>query len=646
MPIVAADWTVTRSNGNVRYVGDDHGGASPSYATVIELHRWLQGLADDASSSGDDELDITDENPSNRSTDNIITMLGNYNIDATAAEHLYDGSIIQSSGATIYDGIVNFGNADVQIQIIQDGAVLTDDWWNEGGAGLNADATAGISHRFMILVRDNDVDIDGRKLIGTTRTFGNTYGEFVINSTARGNNVLALTDTTDLNNQTAVGTVGGWGITNQTEGYVGLDVKNDSTNEFYYSEWDRDTQTINDLYEFAKREVRDGSAETLYGLNGENFRGITHQFDYDAEASGGLAEGEEAVWGTTFNYDNEASGPFTVGEYLSFSVSGARAKLLQLTDNGATGSMIVDEVSGTIADGNQITGLTSGATADVDGATTDGGVAGGRAQVLAIDDNGATGTIWWQLLSGSTPADNQTVYRLADTADTVDVDGSFTSRSISTPFIGASTGSALIGAYGVGVEPTDLSAADSVIDLGDTTVTPPNFVTLTMAGLVSGEDRVLVYPWDGSTLDAEGNPAIERDQFGLNTTLNGAAETSVVIDVTIPTDTPSAATVFVELDNGDYLDVGFTATSGSTFTIPSTDFSVNNATAGNNVWIGYIHELASGTTASYTAVYGGSDRDLGGLVRDGDSTPIKEFITPMVFGNANSTTTAIRTSDE
>jgi hypothetical protein len=141
MAFVDADWSITRSNGNIRYIGDDHGGASPSYATVIEFHRALQDFADDASSVGDDELAITDENPSDRSTDNIITLLGNYNIDATAAEHLYDGSIIQNGGDEIYDGFVNFGNA-TQIQIHQNGAVLADDWWNSNG-GLNSDSAAG-----------------------------------------------------------------------------------------------------------------------------------------------------------------------------------------------------------------------------------------------------------------------------------------------------------------------------------------------------------------------------------------------------------------------------------------------------------------------------------------------------------------------
>ena len=60
MALEATHWSITRSNGNIRYIGDDHGGANPSYATVIEFHRWLGDLADEASSSGDDELDITD----------------------------------------------------------------------------------------------------------------------------------------------------------------------------------------------------------------------------------------------------------------------------------------------------------------------------------------------------------------------------------------------------------------------------------------------------------------------------------------------------------------------------------------------------------------------------------------------------------
>ena len=72
MALTAGDWTITRADGNIRYTGADHNGAA-TYATVIEFHRWLQGLADDAVAvpASNDELDITNTDPSRRSTDNI-----------------------------------------------------------------------------------------------------------------------------------------------------------------------------------------------------------------------------------------------------------------------------------------------------------------------------------------------------------------------------------------------------------------------------------------------------------------------------------------------------------------------------------------------------------------------------------------------
>jgi hypothetical protein len=65
--IVAADWTVDRATGDVRYVGADHAGAA-TYSTVINFHRWLQALADDAVAvpASGDELDITNTDPSRR----------------------------------------------------------------------------------------------------------------------------------------------------------------------------------------------------------------------------------------------------------------------------------------------------------------------------------------------------------------------------------------------------------------------------------------------------------------------------------------------------------------------------------------------------------------------------------------------------
>ena len=576
MALDATDWTVTRSSGNIRYTGDDHGGSAPTYATVIEFHRWLQGLADDAVATGNDELDITNTLPSQRSTDNIITLINGYNIDDAASEHLYDGSIIQNSGDDIYDGIVNFGNADVQIQIIQNGAILSDDWWNYGGAGLNADATSGISHRFMIQTRSGGTDIDSRKIIGTCRRFNYTYSEFTINATSRGNNVLALTDSADLNNQTVSGTVAGWsaGFSN-TEGYNGIDVNNDTTNEYYYSKWDINTGTydINDFYEYMKYLSREGSSSSLYGLSGELFRGITHEVAYSS-----------------------LTGTFDDGYAVSWS-----------------------------------------------------GASAGTGQILA--DNGSN-KMWIQILTGAAPVSSAALSQTSPDAASATA-GTVTERTISKPFCGQSTGSAIIGAYGLGIVAADVSSSDSLTDLANTVNNPPNFVTNTVSGIVSTEDRVLVAPYDGVTADPNGDPAIDKDQLSLATSLTTDNITSVVVTEAIPSYTPSSGYIRVTDDSGFERRLHYSAvsTGSKTFTIDTTDgnedFDTVEATSGNDVYIAYIDTLASGTTATFTSVHGvgAGAMNLVVVVRDGGASPIKQFISAWTQTSSNQTINVIRTSD-
>jgi len=536
-------------NGDIRYTG-----TTANY-TVIEFHRWLQDLADDAAASGDDIMDITVETPSDRSTDNIITLLSPYNIDDTAAQHLYDGSIIQNGGNTIYDGILVFAPQGTYLEIVQEGALITPNFWT---TGLNADADAGISHRFMVKVRESATDIDGRALIGQTREFGFTYSEFTINATARGNNVIALTYANDLNNETAAGTVSGWSdITNLTEGYAQIDVDGDGSDEPYYSEWDKGSRSINDLYERMKWLTRRGTAQTLYGLNGELFRGITQELDVSGISGG----------------------PFNAFEPVSW--------------------------------------------------------AGGTGQMLAIDSVSAPTKMWIQRLTGSAPVTSDVITGGTSGATVIN-DNAPTDRTLSFPFCGASTGSAIIGAYGFGIQAADLSASDQLTDLTNTVQNPPNNVTFSVLSLEAGEDRVLVGP--------EYAGELYTGQLSLQTTLSGAGETAVVVNEAIPSDTPSSGTIRVQLDSGIYRRVTYTSFSGSTFTIPSTDFSGDNATSGNEVFISYIDKLAGSDTESFTVVYD-ADRSLFIRVRDGGGTPIKTFETTGTLGSAGGSSTAIRTSD-
>lgn len=564
---IATDFEI-QNDGDIRYVGTGHGAAGAGYYTVLELHRWAQALATDAGASGDDLMDITRPVPSDKSFDTIINLKPPYNIDDATAEHLYGGSIIQANGDVIYDGIQVVANAGTFMEILQNGSLVANDFWNStpNGApqlGLNADTGNGISHQFMLKVRTAGADIDGRRFVALTREFGSRYGERKINGTNRGVNVVALPGgDTDRNNQTASGTVAGWtSITNLNVGYNGIDVNNDGTDEYYYSEWNRATYSINEFYERMKYLTRRGETSTLYGLQGQIFRGITHEINIDG-----------------------GSGTWSAFEAVSWS--------------------------------------------------------GGTGQMLAVNNLTATSAtkMWIQLLTGVAPADNQAITGGTSGATNL-VNVTVTERVVEFPFCGQSTGSALIGAFGFGVEATDLSASDTVFDLTNTPRQAPNYVTFVVGGLVAGEDYVFVTPNDGGDVD--------EDQFTLNGALSGAAVTSVVVNEAIPVDTPASGTLRIARSTGAFSRHPYSAYNAGTktFTITAHNFSSNGAANGANAYLSYIDKVAASSSEQFTAVYAGSDRSLYVRVRDGGVTPIKSFESTGTLGSAGGSATAVRTSD-
>lgn len=557
---IADDFSIA-SNGDIRYVGADHGQAGAGYYTVIEFHRWLQDLADNASSSGDDILDITDDTPSERSTDNIITLYDPYNIDDKASEHLFDGSIIQKGGDEIYDGIVNFGVEGIYIQIMQNGALITNDFWNttpdgESSPGLNRDTEAGISARWMLKVRTGGNDIDGRRLLGMAREYGKTYSEFPINGTSRGNNVLALTQADDLNNTTDGSTVDGWtDVKNETEGYNGQDIDNDGVLDYFYSKWTRGDHTINDLYEKMKYIVRRGTNKTMYGIDAGIFRGPTHEIPLDSS--------------------KQSTTDFDAVEPVSWD--------------------------------------------------------GGTGQMLAIDDVNAATKMWIQLLTGTAPGNGVTITGGTSGATAV-TNANATDRPLGMP---QSTGSAIIGSYGMGVAVGDLTANDKLFDLSNNQKVTPNYVTFIVNGLVENEDRVLVAP--------ESNGDIQIDQLKADGA-QASGTTTLKVTVTIPSDTPAAGTVRV-YDGNTFQRLEYDSYSDKTFTLHSaTNFDIADQA---NVFVSYIDDLYDGTktTDRFTTIYL-SDRSLFVRVRDGGSTPIKTFETTATLGSSGGSTTAIRTSDK
>lgn len=542
-----ADDISVAANGDIRYTG------STTNYTVIEFHRFLQALADDAVSSGDDLLDITDDTPSERSTDNIVALNSPYNIDTGLAEHLYDGSITQAGGDEVYSGLVVVGavSGTTQLQIVQNNTLLTNYW----GTGINADPAANILLRIMVNTRTGGSDIDGKRLRVQARELGDTYGEFSLTA-GLGNSTAAIFTSGDLNNQTNEGTISGWGTIANIEGYQGIDISGNTVDEFYYSQWDRGSQSINDLYERTKWITRRGTAESIHGMNGELFRGITHKVAYD---------------------NQDASEFFTENEVVTFG-------------NGATAVILADSEAGV--------------------------------------DGGTSGTMYIQLLTGAAPSDNDAI---AGASCNALVSGAPVSRSVAPEFIGASTGSALIGASGIGVQPSDLTAADQIFDIDGSVVIVPNNVQFVLSGLVSGEDRVLVAPESGGAIDVS--------QLTVSGSLSGG-EATVTVTTAIPSDTPTTGTIRIFNDD-TYSRVTYTGFNGSDFT-GCTGTPATSASA--NLFISYIDELAGSTQASFTSVYL-SSRPLFIRVRDGGGTPIKTFETTGSLGSSGGSSTAIRTSD-
>lgn len=720
MAYTAADWSIDRATGDIRYIGDDHtlSGGTPSYATVIQAHRAWQALADDEAFTGDDELDIIDPNPSSRSTDNIINLINGFNVDDNAIEHLFDGTVIQGSNLTEerWDGIVNFGNTNAHIQVLQDGAILSDDFWNygkeagthTGGADeailtdstlgatvnefvgftiknitdgsraiitantattvtgvlyggtendwdngdihhiavpLNGDSAQGISHRFMIKTKVLGVDIDRRRLLGTSRRYFNTFSEFPINGTSQGNNVLALKDTNDLNNTTAWGTIDALGDIANTEGLRLIDISGDGTPEEYYSEWDRGANTINTFFEYLKLQQADGSVDTLNSLNGENFRGVTHHYEYDNETGTNFTTNDVGCWGTNVVFTS-GSGTAVLGEEVFEDTATPvwKGRVVGIDDNTGTGSIVVDVESGTVTTAETFS-TSNGFAGTVSGTPTVQNSAG-RGIWYAVDDDGTVGNMYMQIQAGISPVDNTRIYFGTATADVArfhDVDTSTAAvleRTISTPFAGISTGSALIGSYGLGLEAADTAAADTYFDLQNNAITPPNNVTFVASGFISG-DYVLV------TNDSSGD--IDRTQMTSDTSLTGGAETTVSV-IAIPSDTPASAGtkggIRIERDNNLYSLHRYTALSLSTddFTIPSFDFSTNNATTPFNVFISYLDLVTAATSENFSYVFNAT-RTHFMRVRDGGATPIKNAETTGDMTSTGGTASINRVDD-
>lgn len=200
MAITATDFTID-SSGNIRQATAFVPGTHTRYST-LELHAWLQDLADNSAPAGDDLVSILGNNPSelagkrNASRPMALTLLPNFNINDATAQWFKFGSIEQNSGADLYTGlkVLFSGVANSPIFITQSNAKITKYW-------QDADAS---NFQILVKAKASGTLIDSGNVVVFSRKYGQTYSHFDVNLASGGEQPAAISTFIDTNVDTGV----------------------------------------------------------------------------------------------------------------------------------------------------------------------------------------------------------------------------------------------------------------------------------------------------------------------------------------------------------------------------------------------------------------------------------------------------------
>lgn len=225
---------------------------------------------------------------------------------------------------------------------------------------------------------------------------------------------------------------------------------------------------------------------------------------------------------------------------------------------------------------------------------------GGTALLLALDDQGTTGILYCQRLTGDAPVDNESITSGATTAL---VNGTPTTRLIINNLIGTFTGTDFNPTnVGVTLEAADGGPGDLFVNLLGVNQQPPNNQTGDVNTAVG--NTITVFPWDGVAVDPVGDPEPDFVRLTLNTALSGAAETQAVAATAIPTWVPQTGFVRITTNGGERRLVAYNSWTGSTFTFTASENFVGDpANIGNGLMPAPVDEVAVATLTNFTGVY-------------------------------------------
>jgi hypothetical protein len=329
------DFTVG-TNGDIRHV------SGATVYSVLDLHQWLQDMADDANTSvSGDNVSILTPNPSKLDGPRsgikpmLLNLLGTFNIDDTAAQYINFGSVQQDGTNTLYTGLKSIGSPLVvasPVYVVQNNTKLTKYWPN--------------GHiQIMVKCKSAGTLIDNADVRVYSRKYGQTYGDFAANLIAGGEQPAAistaLTDWTPLDLTTALALSSKVTI---TPGSVSRDTGDGSGSKEYKGRIILSNGcTIAEAAQYCQAICNEDSAVTVDGVPGWRYRVL-------GNGSYGYTPNGAAPFGVV------AGGKWFVaqGWYIEGALSADLQKYQMISHDGTT-------VTNPIVAGIQIGGLTVGA---------------------------------------------------------------------------------------------------------------------------------------------------------------------------------------------------------------------------------------------------------------------------------------------
>lgn len=339
---ISTDFSVS-STGDIRHV------SGTTVYSVLDLHAWLQDLADNASTAGDDDLSILSSNPSkldgprDAAVASRLNLLPAFNIDADAAKYLNFGSIKQDSANVLYSGLKTIGGivSGSPMYVVQNGSKLTK-FWSDGHIQI------------MVLAKTAGALIDSGLVRVYSRKWGQTYSDFEVDLSAGGENAAALATAVDSN--ITLSEVQAAALSTNvtiTVGDTTQDLGNGNGGKLYKGTIALSGGcTVQEAYQYCQYLTREGSTATVASVPGWRYRTLNAAYTPNAAAPfGAFAGGKWFVaqgWYVTGVLPSESqsyqltahdgttqSPPNVIGITIGNLLSGDR--ILVARDNGSGG---------------------------------------------------------------------------------------------------------------------------------------------------------------------------------------------------------------------------------------------------------------------------------------------------------------------